>query len=338
MRSRWFGIVLFVWLLCVLPVWAQENGCTRRWVPVNVVDRKGGIVSYLDSSAFQATVHHRAVKILAAVWDQQPRRVMILLDASASMSNPALQALALDGADQLVSQMPPKTQIGLAVFSETITQTTGLTTDRQALRDKLKDLTVRKYPCPKGKCRTALRDAIFESLSYFGTPQEGDVLYVISDGGENGSRRTQRVVDDAIFASGVRVFALGPAWPPEWDRVGLAPRSLRLYGEEDDTWFLDLVEATGGVYVTPTRNNDQTLWRGRRIDDQGTLSPQGLTQQLRQIIGYRNLRIELPDPIYKASTWELKVANTQALKGAEAIYPHILAPCSADSTPATNLK
>jgi len=320
MRGRWLEIVLPVWL-CALPVRAQDNGCTRRWVPVNVVDRKGGIVSYPDSSAFQATLHHRAVKILAAVWDEQPRRVMILLDASSSMSSPALRALALQGANQLVAQMLPKTQMGLAVFSETITQTIALTTDRQALREKLKDLTAKKYPCP---CHTALLDAIFESLSYFGTPQAGDVLYVISDGGENASHRTLRDVQDAVFASGVRVFALSP-------ETILSDRGpIRV--EDVCEFFPDLVEATGGVYVTPTRS-EQTLWWAHR-DDQGTLSPQVLTHQLRQIIGYYNLRIELPGPIYKASTWELKVG----LRGTEVIYPHVLPPCSADSSPATNPK
>jgi uncharacterized protein with von Willebrand factor type A (vWA) domain len=177
------------------------------------VNRNGGIVSNLDSSSFQAILRHRPVKILSAAWEEQPRRVLILLDASGSMSKTAERALALDGADQLLAQMPPKTQIGLAVFSETITQTVSLTTDRQALHEKLKDVTGRRYPCPKGKCQTALLDAVFESLTNFETPQEGNVLYVISDGGENASHRTWRVVEDAVLAAGVRVFAPGPDMP-----------------------------------------------------------------------------------------------------------------------------
>jgi hypothetical protein len=74
-----------------------------------------------------------------------------------------------------------------------------------------------------------------------------------------------------------------------------------------------------------------------RIDRSG--KPTHFAQdQLRQITGYHKLEIELPEPVYKPSTWELKVANAGVVRGAEVVYPHILSPCSADSTSATNPK
>jgi hypothetical protein len=331
MPLRWNHLFLALQVLCVLPLSAQERNCTLRTDSVNVVSGDEKILEGLQTSVFQASFRGMQVKIRSTTWDEHVRRELVLLDSSGSMTMPETKrGMALNVADQLVDQMPPETQIGLGVFSVTLGRTVHFSTDRQELRRELMEIAADQNPSSQGKYLTAVRDAILESLKLFGDPQEGDVLYIISDGKDNASHFNSAKLRDAVLSAGVRVFALGPENLPD-------PRCST--GAQDCKVLPSLVEATGGYTVTAGRKDGTVYFPSRDFltDKSGkpTQLAQDLARQFRQMTAYLRMELEFPQPVYGPATWELKLTNRSEMKATELIYPHMLPPCSSNSR-ATN--
>src|ERR1700693_5679431 len=67
------------------PLSAQKPDCTHRMVFVSVLDREGNAVPGVTAADFRATVDNKPANIVSAVRDAQPRRIVVVLDASGSM-------------------------------------------------------------------------------------------------------------------------------------------------------------------------------------------------------------------------------------------------------------
>lgn len=328
MKISWLPIILALGAFSSLSLRAQENDCARRWVPVNVVSHDGKILTGLQPSSFQGFFRGMPVKILSASWDEQPRRVLILLDSSGSMTKPeTVRGLALNVADQVATQMPQTTQVGLAVFSKKINQTVNFSTDRQAFHKELMEMAADTNPSPKGQGVTALRDAIFGSLSLFGRSQEGDVLYVISDGGENASHIPSGRLKQAILDTRIRVFAMLAVDPD--------PRGTTMEETTGREELEDLVDSTGGFSVGFDRKSGKSYFPAADLFSDKSGKPTqlalDLSQQFRRIVGFYRLQVELPEPVDKPRQWDLKLADPKQLKSAVPVYPRTLTPCSASN-------
>jgi len=325
MKAALIPIIIALGTHSSLPLRAQDSDCARRWVPVDVIGRDGTILTELQVSSIQGSLRGVPVKILSASWDEQPRRVLVLLDGSGSMTGAtAVRGLALNVADQVAAQMPQTAQVGLAVFSVQIDQTVAFTTDRQAFHLTLVQMAADTKPSPKGRYFTALRDAMVRSLPLFGRPQEGDVLYVITDGADNWSDIRWGGLQAAILEARVRVFAM------------LVVDPLNPEGRTGSAELQDLADSTGGVAVSAYRNRGRSHFPAADLFSEKSGKPTrlalDLSRQVSQIAGYSRLQVELPEPVYKSAGWELRLADAKELKGSVLVYPHKLTPCSASGS------
>jgi Ca-activated chloride channel family protein len=79
--------------------------------------------------------------------------------------------------------------------------TSNFTTDKEQIQDRL------RFTQPKG--RSALWDAIYDAVREARKSQNPRrALLVISDGGENTSRHSEREVNDVVRQSGVPIYAV----------------------------------------------------------------------------------------------------------------------------------
>ncbi len=313
-------------LLFVAPVRAQQEVCPHRSIPVNVLTQDGKIVTGLDAANFRGSYRHKPVRILSATTDAQPRRILVLLDSSGSMMEARDDwTVVLNVGDALVTHMPPQAQIGLAAFALKIDRSVELTSNRQELKQELTELRRGRKLFPKGQRKTALWDAIQSSLATFGAPQEGDVIYVISDGEDNSSKTDPSTLERTLSWTGVRLFALElyDAEVADIDDISVEGASAR--------HFVDLVTTTGGVAVGLPR--DQQAYGYALADKSGkpTLLGKNLALQLQEITAFERLEIELPEPVDKPRDWDLKVTNLGEFKARNltVVYPRKLTPCPA---------
>lgn len=97
-------------------------------------------------------------------------------------------AIARAMALAFVTWAPPKEQIWLLSFNDTVQQRFGPSDEHKAIEDWLNDPSVREGKENKG--RTAELQAISAANKVLSPPQPGDAIYIITDGGDNFSKVT----------------------------------------------------------------------------------------------------------------------------------------------------
>ncbi|MFZ0805323.1 MAG: VWA domain-containing protein [Candidatus Sulfotelmatobacter sp.] len=169
-------------------------------VPVSITDNYNRPVIGLEQDNFQLFENKAPQSIKHFSAEDTPVSVGIILDVSGSMSYKLEQAR--DAVAQFFDAANPQDEFFLITFSETPRLDTDFTTDTTKLENNL--VTVRS------KGRTSLLDAI-----YMGVRRMRDARYprrallILSDGGDNHSRYTERDVKNAIRESDVLVYAVG---------------------------------------------------------------------------------------------------------------------------------
>ncbi len=113
---------------------AQDSDCARRTVPVGVVDREWRFVPGLSASNFRGKIGGRDVEILSASVDTSPRRIVLLLDASAGMVNSNERwRTAKSFSEDLIQYAPQEAILAQMAFSDAVFGATGFDQDRFAL-------------------------------------------------------------------------------------------------------------------------------------------------------------------------------------------------------------
>jgi hypothetical protein len=302
----------------------QQDECLQRAVVMNVITRDGQIATSLDPSQFLAFLRHKPVPVLEVMENRRPRRVLILLDASESMK--PTHKFTFDVATELLTLLPPGTEVGFQVFAKTVVGSAAMGTDREAVRKQIEGLRDDRRLPTKIKGTTALLSTIQGSLASFGTPRVGDTLYVISDGDDNASNLNWHKLDEEIIQRGVRVFAMRIQWTAEGFEV------------EGSDNLQDIVNSTGGssvvVPLDVMRYEDATYDEPMR-DSAGKPTQRALQLELQvRLIGnLKRVLIQLPEPTSKARDLELRFSEPKAYKNLVLIYQHSVPPCLA-STPA----
>jgi hypothetical protein len=293
---------------------------------MNVITREGQIVTKLDGSQFVGYFRHKPLQILAITEDRRPRRVFILLDASGSME--PTHKFTFDLADELLSRLPPGTEVGFLVFAKAATGSLALTTDRETIRQQLQNLRDDQQLQKKLKGTTALLSAIHESLASFGNPQDGDALYIISDGRDNASNLDWHKLNEEVLQQRVRVFAMQPKLVEDGGPVP----------DEASNDLEDIVTSTGGLaIVLPLlgRVGHSRLSLSPPLRDptgKPTEVATRLDLQVRLITSLSKIVVQLPEPPGKALGWELRFSEPKASKDLILIYPHTLPPCLASAS------
>jgi hypothetical protein len=285
---------------------------------VNVTNEKGVAVSGLTADNYQGSLHHKPIKIISVTQDDLPRRILVFLDASGSMTGDFREwQFAVSVANNLVASMPTGTTVGLFVFSSEIDRNIPLTQDRNVLQIELKNLRPGAKALGKGPHQTALWDTLAAGISELSGSQDGDVIYLISDGGDNASRTQVNELKKALVAKSIRVFVFLPTFAggPSLEQ----PQWLNL---------VTLAEATGGTIVSAIR--DGMGYPIPIVDAAGLPTSEGelLLMQFRQIFKFQRLKIELPERRTNFSDLNLKMKRSNA-HNLVVTFPHELASCAA---------
>jgi len=249
-----------------------------------VVDREWNLVQGLSAANFRGKLRGRDVEILSASIDTSPRHIVLLLDASGSMavSNEAWHAsksLSMD----LIRFAPPRASIAQMAFSERILDTAGFDQDRVALLKRQAVI----FEHLRGRGRTALYDAISSASGAFGVLDFGDVIYAVTDAGDNKSRTEPRRVEEDLLRARVRLFAVITHGPPTPEEI-LGPNRLR-----------SMAEATGGnvlsvPYGPSSGRIPLTYIKAKRMGDRIDLALHRLYEQMGEF--YR-LDLRLPETV-----------------------------------------
>ena len=304
---------LFLALLCAVSARAQQNECRQRVIPVHVVTRDGALPPKLNQANLEAAYANKPARVAAVSGAHRPQRLMVLLDASGSVRGGTASGweATVQVAAQLLANLPPM-EIGLALFSEEVEPVVSPTTDRERLLEEIERLRTGPPEFERGRRqRTALWDALFDSVSMFGPFRAGDVLYVITDGVDNHSETRPAAVTQALVSGGIRLFAFAIA------NEGFA------YGSGD---LERMVDDTGGV-VTAGSARD---WRAFRAAQDSSPIGAALYAQYRQVLSFYRLDIEVAENVARPQTWNLALTglDDNEKKNLVLSYPLRLFPCN----------
>jgi hypothetical protein len=311
MLSRCCALMAFL-LAFAGPARAQQNECRHRIVPVHIATRDGAAPPRFSTAQFQAAFADKTIGVTAISDEQKPQHLVLLLDASGSVrgGTTAGWQATVEVASQLLASLPPL-EVGLALFAEEVEPVVVPTSARDRVMEEVERL--RSGPPEaqdRRRQRTALWDSLLGTAKRFGPLQPGDVLYVITDGVDNFSQARPGAVTQALFDGGIRLFAFA-----------IANRGFA-YGSGE---LERMVEDTGGVLAA----GSATDWRFFRAARGSSPIGDALYEQHRQMLGFRRLELELPEPIVRPQPWHLALTglDEEEMKNVVLSYPARLFPC-----------
>src|SRR6266851_3715393 len=206
-------IVSYGFLTVVLLVqlaFAQE--CAQT-IPFSVSNQRIALgSSELGAGLLQARTGHLQLRIEGV--DKVPtRRVLVLVDRSGSMATrdevwshtSKAAKTAEEVAENFVMQIPPGVFVGYGVFQGRLFPADGFARDSNTLQDNIRNA---KEKIVGRKNGTAIYDALAEGLFLFGETQPGDVILLITDGGDNQSKHSSREIENSLKQADVQLFLL----------------------------------------------------------------------------------------------------------------------------------
>jgi hypothetical protein len=178
--------------------------CARAKVLVTVVDSDGTPDLRLTAANFRAESKGFVFKVAAAKLQKTPPRAMLILDFSSSMRTApgkwrVVEAVSL-GLVEAASRADP---LAFVTFDENVINSFGFSTPKEMLTEAIEQL---KGHADRKLRRTALFDAVYSTIDSFGSPQPGDTIFLVTDGGDNRSRRTLPEIQNLLVQKQVRVF------------------------------------------------------------------------------------------------------------------------------------
>jgi Ca-activated chloride channel family protein len=158
------------------------------------------VVTDLEASNFRVFDEKVQQQIVSFSSEDAPIAVGLIFDSSASMSDKI--GRSQEAALQFFKTSNPQDEFMLINFNDRPTLTSGLTSNFEHLQERL--LFV------KASGRTALIDAIYLGLSEMKKASTNrKALLVISDGGENHSRYTERDLKQFVKEADVQIYSVG---------------------------------------------------------------------------------------------------------------------------------
>src|SRR5207249_2542039 len=169
-------------------------------VPVTILDGMNRLIRGLGKNDFQLFEGKRQQQIRYFSNEDAPVSLGIILDISGSMKDKAERAH--EAVMDFLKSANPQDEFFLITFSDKPEQLADLTQRPEDIQSKL------VYAYPKG--RTALLDAIYMGISKMRHARyERKALLIISDGGDNHSRYTQREVVSLVKEADVMIYGVG---------------------------------------------------------------------------------------------------------------------------------
>lgn len=299
---------------------AQNTGCRHRIIPLSITTTDGSPIQGAEMK-LEGKYRGKAVSIdsLQPAISTRPLRVILLVDVSGSMVDQLRPDwdLMIDVAADVVAKLP-SAQVGMALFATDIAKVIPPTANREDLKSEV--ATLRKPETARLLGPTALRHSIIRAAELLDSPQLGDVVYVITDAGDNASKETSAEVVQFLASRGVRLFAFTLEEPEALVQPQEATEELR-----------KIVRETGGSQIDALQSSAGSFNARSLVDRLG--KPNGLAvsleKQYAQIANVRGLSVELPEDVNRPSGWELRVkaADKTVQSKLEVTYPQQLVPC-----------
>jgi Mg-chelatase subunit ChlD len=272
-------------------------------------------VATLDQSNFHIESKSSTLKIVGAAARHRAPRALLLVDLSGSMRSDGELGVIAALARGFVNAAPAQAPLALVTFSDRVKERLDFSAPKEVLQQKL--LTISQEPPSTPGGRTALMDTLTEATAMFGTPQSGDMIFLISDGGDNLSHARFSSVKKLLLERGMRLFSFIPfnqEFPTEEVRIG--PGALT-----------DLTNDTGGRSMTFERlsrsgwdNSPDALARDNEM---------GKYMYVLAASSY-DLKIELDREIKSPIALKLRMvgADGKELRNLQLLYPRELMPCT----------
>lgn len=241
---KMFSRRVFLCVLTMVPVCkpaiAQHGGCTTQEIVVNALSENGHLLTGLGPSSFRALAHGQRLPIVSSGMHIHPARVVILLDTSGSMREPQDKLAVAEAATvDAVQSINPAVQVALLTFADGVNTVAPITSTRESVEASVRAMYRAGKNSSIAQGKTSLRDAILAAVKILDPPQIGDAIYLITDGGENGSRSSARELRNQILGKRIRLFA--------FLLVSAVPRTPEEQSGPAD--FVELLQATGGSGV-----------------------------------------------------------------------------------------
>jgi Ca-activated chloride channel family protein len=169
-------------------------------VPVTVMDDSNRIVTGLEQDNFQLYENKHPLPIKHFWKEDAPVSVGIVLDVSGSMNSKIDRAR--DAVVALLEASNPQDEFFLTTFADQPTLVQGFTPKVDDIRSQL--------PFMSARGRTSLIDAIVLAVNQMRKARyQRKALVIISDGGDNRSRYTEKDVKSLIKEADVLVYSIG---------------------------------------------------------------------------------------------------------------------------------
>src|SRR5947209_6985351 len=303
----------------LLEALAQETPCLRRTVMASVM-LAGQPVASVSTSSFKGEFRGKPVRILSATRDVGPRRIVVLIDASGSMVGltKGKWDLVLRAATDVAAHAPPDSSVALLVFNDKVKQEVDFSAGPKAVLERIAQVRAGRTPDRLPAGRTPLRDAVLEGLKLLEPATPGNVIYAITDGGDNASKSSSGAVEKALVSAGIRLFVF---------LVEDYPGLRRVPEESGPLNFLQLVQATGGSTVQLSARWSEPRYP---VEERDRLALRAATEGLYlQMAQFYRLEVELPEPVTKRREWKLEMVNERGAKMKEwqVAYQATLLPC-----------
>ena len=295
---------------------------------INVLDQNGSAVPDLGKEHFQAKLNGRPVDLVGASYSFGPRRIVVLLDMRYSMKGESINnawSIARDALGDVLTEIPTGSQIALLTFSSQVDKIADFSQGRPAIeywlkhgpsqRPDFKEPTKIHAEDPRRKY-TGLLDAVSEAAKPLQPSQPGDVVCVITRGGEGYSDVSKADVKKQLLGNGIRLFGF------------LFVNDVRFEGEPiPPSPIVELAHETGGtVFSIPGREGLRSrveFYEGDKTREKIRLYARDFSAQ---VSGFYTLELDAHVPPGKLSRVSAEIAksNGKVRKDVTLAYQRLL--------------
>ena len=260
-------------------------------VLINVTtDPMGRMVTGLSKEHFAVLEDKDKQEIVQFGAEDSPLALAIVFDASGSMGEK--MSKAREAVAQFFKTANPEDEVFLETFNNRPEMITDCTDSLEDIQSRLTFI--------ESKGRTALLDAIYLALNKMKEAKnQRKALLVISDGGDNSSRYTEREIKSLVRESDVQIYAIGIFEP--YGSRGRTPEELAGPG-----LLNDITEATGGRQF-PVENLNELPDVAEKI---------GIELRNQYVLGY------VPKNLDRDGKWRRVKVEIQKIRGMPQLRPY----------------
>ncbi|HEY6306132.1 MAG TPA: hypothetical protein VI488_06680 [Candidatus Angelobacter sp.] len=322
---------LFIMLAGMSAIGSAQQACSAIEVPVGVISTGGETFRGLSAQDFLSS---KGSTVKSLVFDNGPRRVLIVVDTGAKLSANARQA-----ATELVNAL-----VGASRPEDSLALITARGPGGEAKFGGDPSEIARALAAEGGSTHSkqGVLDALMEGIGWFSEPKVGDAIVVIAADLEGNHKTNPKAVAKAVADHHLRVFglALGPVIAKSTVATstitsttsqGLAystPLTGVMVLQDGDTNFYPLVTNSGGLLLTVV---DASPDKGAYNLNDPKVQEQ-VRYKARQTFGmitvFYRLQVE-SHGLSHPQDWTLDV--NQSLRKNQPpmflLYPHELGPC-----------